>query len=130
MGSGMHRPSAQERQKFEALHAQARSKALAALTPAHRALLSQVVGGLAVASDPDYRAAARRIDDALSASEKTQVLGVRDELRKEMTAMMGSNRPQGGPPGHPMGHGSRMNDPGAFLLMLSSHPMGGPPPHP
>ncbi len=60
---------AAEQQRF-------RQDMLGALTPAHRALLAQIVGELAVAPVPDATTAAQRLDAALSPAEAQTVLRV------------------------------------------------------
>ncbi len=62
----------QERQ----LQAQARAQMLAALSPAHRALVATLVGQLAVAPNPDQVATARQLDAMLSPSEQQAILRV------------------------------------------------------
>lgn len=59
----------EEQQRF-------RQEMLGALTPAHRALLAQIVGELAVAPAPDSTTAAQRLDAALSPAEAQTVLRV------------------------------------------------------
>lgn len=120
-------PSMQQMQQMHQMHEQARTKILAALTPAHKSLLAKVVGDLAIADKPDQAAAAAQLDAALTPAEKTTITSVHTDMMKQMQSMMGG---QGGQMGQRMGHGKNMNDPGAILLMLSHPmPMGGPPPH-
>jgi hypothetical protein len=52
----------------------ARSRMLTALAPAHLALLSRVIGELAVEQDPDIDDAAKRLNAALSPAESSAVL--------------------------------------------------------
>ena len=61
-----------------------RQSMLAALTPAHRQLLAQIVGELVIAQNPDPQSATRRLNAALSPSEAQNV--VRIEQTKD-TAM-------------------------------------------
>ncbi len=123
-GPGMDRPSMQQMQQMRQLHAQARAKILAALTPAHKALVAKIVGDLAVANEPNEAAAIEQLDAALSPAEKTAILNAHDEIIKQMHAAMGG---RGGHMEHPTWHGKNSSDPGAIVLMMS-HPMGGPPP--
>ena len=134
---GMGGPSSAQMQQMQQMHAAARTKMLAALSPAHKALLARILGNLGTAENPDYGAAAKELDAALTPAEKQAILGVHDAMRKQMESLMkqqhGDHQPPGGAMGHPMHHHS-MNDPGAMLLMMSSHPMGpmgpmGGPPH-
>ncbi len=82
----------QDRAQFEQLHAQARSQMLAALTPAHRALLANVVGQLAIAPNPDPRAAAQQLDAVLSPGEKQSVLTIASQLHAQTRALMQAAR--------------------------------------
>ncbi len=52
-----------------------RRTVLAALTPDHRALLSRIIGEMAVADDPDPPTAAARLNAALSPAEKQTIIG-------------------------------------------------------
>lgn len=105
----MATPNAQMRQQFQAahkqmeqIHAQERSQVLGALTPAHRQLLATVAGQLATSTTPDYRAAAQKLDAALSASEKQAIVSASQTARQQMRAQMESMRQRmsqmGGPP--------------------------------
>lgn len=139
----------QAHEKTEQLHAQARIAALNALTAAHRALLAQVVGQLAIAPTPDVSGAARSIDSALSANEGHSILNISSSLESQSRQIMQAAMAQmkaanpGGPggPGGPwmagpgqhgfhqgMGRSeSAENDPGMILLLMSTHalqPMG------
>lgn len=69
-------------------HRSERAKILAALTPAHRALLASIVGGMAVAANPDPKAAAAKLDAALSANEKNAVLSIHQSTMTQMHAAM------------------------------------------
>jgi len=84
----------QEREQMEQLHTQARAQMLAALTPAHRAMLANVIGQLAISASPNPRAAALQIDAALSTGEKNSVLNVETQLHTQMRAMMEARRAQ------------------------------------
>ncbi|MHB8461939.1 MAG: hypothetical protein ACYDA1_04780 [Vulcanimicrobiaceae bacterium] len=123
--NGMHRMSAQSMQQMEQMHAQARAKMLAALTPQNRQLLSTLAGQLAVADKPDVAAAAKQLDAALSAREKSAILDIHASMRKQMQAQMpkppGQSMP--GMPGMAGMHGMKGmqgNDPGIILLMTAS----------
>src|SRR5579872_1719358 len=58
-------------EQVERIHRAERTQVLAALTPAHRELVARIVGEMAIAANPDHKAAAARLDSALSASEKS-----------------------------------------------------------
>jgi Spy/CpxP family protein refolding chaperone len=78
----------QTHQQMEQLHAQARAKVLAALTPAHRALLAQIVGSLAIAPNPDPDAAAKQLNAALSPGEAQAVVSTHTAAMQQMHAIM------------------------------------------
>jgi hypothetical protein len=130
--------------KMEALHRQARAQILATLSPAHKALLAQVVGELAISPNPDPAAAARRLNAALTPGESQAIVRTAAQVHTQMRAMMEAARAEiersmpadettttttkhtevrvGGPPNEP-------KDAGSILLMLanSGHEgMGGP----
>jgi hypothetical protein len=92
----------QSRKTMEQIHQQARSQMLDALTPAHRQLLASIAGQLATSTTPDYKAAAARLDSALSASEKQAITNAAKDAhakaRAEMERMR-SEMPPGGPGG-------------------------------
>ena len=140
-------PNPQMRQQFEAarkqieqIRSQERSKVLGALTPAHRQLLGTIAGQLATSTAPDYRAAAQRLDGALSSSEKQAIVNASNDARQQMRAQMESMRQQmsqmGGPPrgpgGPPMtmhgGEGERRT-PSAGEILLRVAMGGGPEMH-
>jgi len=72
--------------KVIAAQMQARTAMLAALTPAHRDLLAQVVGQLAVASDPNMDAAASRLDAALSPAEVSAIGNIESAKRAKLVS--------------------------------------------
>src|SRR5579864_741195 len=80
----------QSRQQMEQLHAQARLKVLDAITPAHRQLLAQVIGNLAISPNPDRDAAVRQLNAALSPSEAQAVLSIHAAVKQQMGQIMGS----------------------------------------
>ncbi|MBV8150384.1 MAG: hypothetical protein JOY59_02410 [Candidatus Eremiobacteraeota bacterium] len=117
-------------------HKQARTDMLAALTPAHRALLASVVGQMAIAAYPDHKAAAAKLDAALSASEKQSILRIHktlhDQMHKQMQEahqkMMASlsaderkeMQAHMSPGGPPMMREGNENDPGRILLAVTT----------
>lgn len=78
----------QSRAQMDALHSQARLSILGALTPAHRALLAQVVGSLATAPNPDESAAIRQLDAALSPGEARTILSMHAAVEQQGHALM------------------------------------------
>jgi len=115
-------------QKMEQLHVQARSQMLAALTPAHREALANIIGHQAIAQNPDPEAAARQINALLSPGEAQSVLRIHDATRAQAESLMQSMRSQmqhsmpPGAPDHPkMMEHSMPHDAGHILLMLAGH---------
>jgi Spy/CpxP family protein refolding chaperone len=84
----------QVHEQMAQLRKQARLQMLASLSPAHRAMLANVVGQLAISSNPDPRAAAQLIDRALSPGEAQSVLNVEAQARTQMRSMMQAARSQ------------------------------------
>jgi Spy/CpxP family protein refolding chaperone len=78
----------QSHQQMEQLHTQARERILGSLTAAHRALLAQIVGNLAVSPNPDRDAAARQLDAALSPAEAQAIVATHNALKQQMQAIM------------------------------------------
>ena len=130
------------RDKSMALHQQARTQILGALTPANKTLLGSVVSQLAVAPQPDPRAAASQLDAALSQNEKQSILtaaaslhdgekALRDQMRAQMASVMPAMPPRparsGGGPGDRQGreHEAHTPDAGFILLMTAMGPAGG-----
>jgi hypothetical protein len=127
-----HTPTAAMRadmQQLRQLHEQFRSQVLGALSPAHKQLLAQVAGNLAISASPDPKAAVKQLDGALSASEKTAILNAASSFRdqaKAAFAKMRADSPWPKPSGAPRPHPShsprakRAPDAGAILLMVAS----------
>ena len=104
--STMPTPSAAMRQ----IESTARTQMLAALTPAHKALLATVAGQLATSTNPDYDAAARRLDSALSSAEKHAVVAAGQTAMTKLRSQMRS--------AHPMMEGHEMQSPDAGWMLL------------
>jgi hypothetical protein len=127
---------AQVHARIDQLHAQARVSALNALTPAHRNLLAQVVGQLAISPNPDVASAARVLDTNLGPSEGQALVSISTSLRQQTQQLMATARqqminslPPGSQPTHkvrPMGVGlsQTQNDPGLILLHLTIFSIG------
>ena len=79
---------AQTHQQLAQLHAQARAKVLAALSPAHRALLGQIVGSLAIAPNPDPDAAVKQLNATLSPGEAQAIVSTHAAAEQQMHALM------------------------------------------
>ena len=91
--------------QMEAIHKNEREQVLAALTPAHRTLVATLVGGMAVAANPDPKAAAAKLDAALGASEKSAITSAHESAKTQMHQLMEKQmqqmrqmHPDGGPP--------------------------------
>jgi hypothetical protein len=72
--SAPHMPFTAIRPQLEHLHRQTRARMLAALSPASRKLLGQIVADLAVAQNPNVQAAVQRLNAALTTGEKHSIL--------------------------------------------------------
>jgi hypothetical protein len=122
----------ENRARMEQMLVRSRAQILGALTPAHRALLGRLVGELAVAPNPDPRAATRQLDAALSASERQAVISAADNAREQIRSFMqeqrGAWRGWRSPNGPAPGAGATAPAPGA----ANASPPGGmgyaPPP--
>jgi hypothetical protein len=116
-------------QQMETLHKQYRAQVLGALTPAHKQLYASVVGNLAIAASPDPRAAAAKLDAALSSNEKTAIINAEAQFRTAMKAQRDQwlaahprPSPSGSPwPKHSGGpHKPRTPDAGRILLAMAN----------
>ncbi len=119
----------------EQLHQQMRFDVLEAMTPMHRRAVGATIGDLAIESNPDPAAAAKRIDAILSPGERQRIVAAHSsffaqsrQLREQMRDQMRSTMPSNGQP--PMMDHARANgtppmerDAGMVLLgALSPHP--------
>ena len=66
----------QLRVQFQQSRLQARTRLLAALTPAHRAAVANIVGQLALTLNPNPRAGAQALDTVLTPAEKQSILSI------------------------------------------------------
>lgn len=110
----------QIRSQMAQIHSVERAQILNALTPAHKTLLANVVGRLAISVNPDFREAARELDAVLSASEKQQIISAAQTARNKARSLMPNMHPE-----FPMGppHELRENrtpDAGRILLRLAT----------
>ena len=85
---------AQVHQQIETLHKQERAQFLAALSPAHKQLLAQIAGELAISPSPDFQGAARKLDASLSQSESQSILRAHDSYRQQERTIMENARAQ------------------------------------
>jgi hypothetical protein len=123
---GQPGPNRANFQQIQALHKQYRAQVLGALTPAHKQLYASVVGNLAIAASPDPRAAAAKLDAALSTSEKTAIINADTQFRAAMKtqfAQMRAAHPWPSPSGSPRprrSHTPRTPDAGRILLAMAN----------
>jgi hypothetical protein len=136
-------------QREEQLHQQFRSQILSAISSEHRSAVANLIGQLAMSSNPDPRAAAQQIDSLLSQSEQQAILSAHNSFRQQSKALHEQLRRQlqsemgHGTPGHQNGPGmmqqrqpSHQPDAGEIVLhalahfepMEMDHHWGGPPP--
>jgi hypothetical protein len=78
----------------EAAHVQARSRLIAALSPADRTAVASIFGQLALAPNPDLHAAAQSLDALLTPAEKQSVVSIAAAERSNMHALMQQARAQ------------------------------------
>ena len=131
-------------QREEALHQQFRAQILGALSADQRNNAANVIGQLAISSNPDPQAAAAQLDSMLSQGQKQQILNAHNTFRTQSKALHDQMRRQlrnefpGGPMGehagmHGMQHMQTQPDAGMILLHVlgaggfgDHHMMGGP----
>jgi hypothetical protein len=101
----MRQAFGQLRSQMQTLHRNERTQILAALTPEHRALLASIAGELTTSATPDYDAAAKRLDAALSPSEAQAVLRAAQNARTQARSIMQNLRNEF--PSPPNGPGMR-----------------------
>ena len=126
----------QAREKVDQLQAQARASMLGALSSAHRSLLAQLVGQLAVAPSPDMASAAKQLDANLTPAEAKSVIDIStsseqqvQQVMQDARSQMQASMPQGGPGQgryggmrgmYAMGGGGQPpTDPGMILLAMA-----------
>ena len=78
---------AQMHAQMRALMQQTRAAELSALSPAHKQLLANLAGQLALSASPNFKAAAATLDRALSASESSAILQADQNFRTQASAM-------------------------------------------
>jgi len=86
----MHQIMDQVHQQMQQLMSQTRSRVLGSITPAHRQLLAQIVGNLAISPNPNWDAAAKQLNAALSPAEAQAVLSTHNASRQQMVSIMQS----------------------------------------
>jgi hypothetical protein len=104
-------------QQIDDLRKAERSQVLGVLSSSHRSYLASVVGQLAIAANPDPKAAAAQLDARLSSSEKTAILSADRSFHDQRRAKLAAFRPAGGPPHEH--HGHRAPDAGRILLEVA-----------
>ncbi|HYK53605.1 MAG TPA: periplasmic heavy metal sensor [Candidatus Eremiobacteraceae bacterium] len=86
----IHQIMDQTHQQMDQLMSQARSRVLGSITPAHRQLLAQIVGNLAISQNPDWDGAAKQLNAALSPGEAQAVLSAHQAAMQQMMSLMQS----------------------------------------
>ena len=96
--AGPNGPPPPDMAQMQQMHAQMlqvsvamRTAMLQAITAQHRAMLAQTIGTLAITPDPNYDAAAKQIDAALSAQEAQAIIRVATQFHQQMHAMMAAH---------------------------------------
>lgn len=119
-------------QQEKQLHEQFRNQVLSSLSAVHRRAIAATIGELAVESNPDIQAATKRLDQILSAAERSRIMQAHDayraqsrQLHEQMKSDMDRivpNHPTMDHPENKMQH--PQPDAGTILLMaLIPHPM-------
>jgi hypothetical protein len=118
----------------EQMRIQTRAQILSSLSPAHRALLANIVGQLAIAPNPNRTAAAAQLDAVLSSGEREAVLRahqnlmaqmrtLHQQMRSQLEAVLPARPEHMGPPGEGLGPNARSSRPapdaGSILLHLA-----------
>lgn len=78
--------------QMEQVRLQTRARMLAALTPAHRALVANVVGQLVTSVNPNPQAAAASLDALLAPVEKQSIVNIAAAERSNVRALMSQQR--------------------------------------
>src|SRR5579862_8230894 len=73
--------------KSEQLHQQMRAQILGSLSLAHKQAVANIIGQLAIATNPDPRAAAKQLDAILSQGEQQRILAVHNAFRTQAKAL-------------------------------------------
>ena len=84
----IHQIMDQSHQQMEQLMSQTRSRVLGSISPAHRQLVAQIVGNLAISPNPDWDAAAKQINAALSPGEAQAVVSTHQASMQQMMSLM------------------------------------------
>jgi hypothetical protein len=131
----MHQAFEQYGQQEKQLHQQFREQVLSSLTPAHRRAVAATIGELAIEPNPDVQAAAKRLDQILSGTERSRIMQAHEALKaqsRQLHEQMMSDMDRIIPDHPTMNHPEHSNaqrptpDAGTILLMaLSPHPMMG-----
>lgn len=86
----VHQIMDQTHQQMQQLMTSARSRVLGSISPAHRQLLAQIVGNLAISANPNWDAAAKQLNAALSPGESQAVLSTHQAVTQQMMSLMQS----------------------------------------
>ncbi len=142
----MYQQFQQFHQREEQLHQQFRSQILGSLSADQRNQAANVIGQLAISSNPDPRSAAAQLDGILSQGQKQSILNAHNTFRaqskalhEQMLRQMRNSMPGGPPmgehPGMPGMQKMQQMQPDAGMILLhvlsgGGHDMMGGPPHP
>lgn len=121
---GLFEPQIQAEQPIGHLRWQVRTRVLDALTSSHRQLVAQLVGRLAVAGDPDVRAAVDELDRTLTLKEKVSILDGSRWLRQKTRPYAQKTTPNllaADPFTRFLPQRMMHEDPGATLLVLTTN---------
>jgi hypothetical protein len=79
----LHQTFEQYGQQEMQLHQQLRSQILSSLSPVHLRAVGATIGELAVSPNPNFKAAAQRIDQILSGAERARVMTLHSTFRAQ-----------------------------------------------
>lgn len=131
----MHQTFERYAQQEKQLYQQMRWQILSTLSPVHRRAVAATIGELAIAPDPDTRAAAKRLDATLSPSERQRILAAHETFKtqsRQLHEQMRSELQSEMPPGHSSvmngqsgtaSHHPELDAGGILLMALVPHPM-------
>jgi hypothetical protein len=111
-------PDQQTSAQMEQIRVAERMQLLQALTPAHRALLGNVVATLSTSVNPDVNGAVRQIDATLSPTEKQSILDTAKSAQAKERSLIESARAQRAPDGGMHGGVPRGPRTDAALVLL------------
>ena len=113
-------------EKQRALMESSRANLFAAVMPAHREAVAQIIGELAMSSTPDANAAAKQVDAVLSPAEKDAIIAAYQDARAPMAAgwpapALIAQRPIAPPPAVHANWKTRTPDAGWYLVVSAQY---------